>query len=99
MAEYIEREAAVKELDRKYGLLSGYHPQFYTGYQFAKKMMEQEPAADVAPVAHGRWVIVDDGVMIGDGKHMECSVCHTWKKDRIKTDYCPNCGARMDLEV
>lgn len=50
-------------------------------------------------VVHGRWVIVDDGVMIGDGKHMECSVCHTWKKDRIKTDYCPNCGARMDLEV
>lgn len=49
-------------------------------------------------VVHGRWVIVDDGVMIGDGKHMECSVCHTWKKDRIKTDYCPNCGARMDLE-
>ena len=57
-----------------------------------------EKKADVAPVVHGRWVIVDDGVMIGDGKHMECSVCHTWKKDRIKTDYCPNCGARMDLE-
>lgn len=58
-----------------------------------------EKKADVAQVVHGRWVIVDDGVMIGDGKHMECGVCHTWSKDRIKTNYCPNCGARMDLEV
>lgn len=58
-----------------------------------------EKKADVAPVVHGRWVIVDDGVMIGDGKHMECSFCHTWQKDRIKTNYCHNCGARMDLEV
>lgn len=56
-------------------------------------------AAEMAQVVHGRWVIVDDGVMIGDGKHMECGVCHTWSKDRIKTNYCPNCGARMDLEV
>ena len=53
---------------------------------------------DVAPVVHGWWVIVDDGVMIGDGKHMECAVCHTWSKDRIKANYCPNCGARMDGE-
>lgn len=89
MAEYIEREAAKKEILNYFG-------QYGHG---AARVLDRVPAADVAPVVHGRWVIVDDGVMIGDGKHMECSVCHTWNKDRIKTDYCPNCGAKMDLEV
>lgn len=49
------------------------------------------PAADVAPVRHGRWI--DNGIQ---GSMLSgCSVCgftcgaYTFK-------YCPNCGARMD---
>ena len=57
------------------------------------------PAADVAPVVHGRWV-----------KHTKmhgfvyCSACkdvyldEEWLKDG-KWGYCPNCGARMDGEA
>lgn len=99
MAEYIEREAAVKELDRKYGLLSGYHSQFYIGYQFAKKMMEQEPAADVAPVVHGRW----NRPFLSGTKRKNpfcyCTNCAYPVQPKRRTKYCPNCGAKMDLEV
>ena len=47
------------------------------------------PAADVAPVVHGRW-IEEGGVQI-------CSNCgeeHSWEEYRAT--YCEDCGARMD---
>ena len=51
--------------------------------------IDSEPAADVAPVRHGRWIMHDDEF----GLTCECSVCH------IETmgdgNYCPNCGADM----
>lgn len=48
------------------------------------------PAADVAPVVHGRWVNTDylDGHTVG-----ECSECH---KIRIVDNFCAACGAKMD---
>ena len=50
------------------------------------------PAADVAPVVHGRWILVDGG-------QYKCSRCHTVRKTDVAMDhYCPNCGARMDSE-
>ena len=46
------------------------------------------PAADVAPVVHGDWW--------GIGNMVMCTVCH--KETYCTTNYCPNCGARMDGE-
>lgn len=51
------------------------------------------------PVRHGRWVQVicheefDDGFV--DRVKECCSVCHApnWRRT---TNYCPNCGAKMD---
>ncbi len=59
---------------------------------------EQEQE-DVAPVVHGKWLFVDN-----DGYwYNECSVCggRTENHDGSPPDfnYCPNCGAQMDLEV
>ena len=64
------------------------------------------PAADVAPVRHGRWF--DTGVENETGSIYFCSACNKYnnpnKKDvkmrraKEKPDYCPNCGAKMDLE-
>ena len=59
-------------------------------------IIEKQPTADVVEVKHGEWFEVDDGIDIGSGKHLECSICGKWKKDRIKSNYCPNCGAKMD---
>lgn len=103
MDEYIERKALREAFDNADADIVEEYEDGGSDWGFGRQnileVINSVPAADVAPVRHGRWVIVDDGVMIGDGKHMECSKCHTWKKDRIKTGYCPNCGARMDLEV
>ena len=62
------------------------------------------PAADVAPVVHGRGTIAEDdyyGLNI-----VKCSVCHEeWcfeERDDVfdlNYHYCPNCGAKMGKEV
>ena len=55
------------------------------------------PAADVAPVRHGRNINAEWPSLF------ECSVCG-WSDDDTTTgdttvyNYCPNCGAKMDLE-
>lgn len=43
----------------------------------------------------GEWLEIDDGVLIGDGKHLECSECGVWKKDRQRSNFCSHCGAKM----
>ena len=56
------------------------------------------PTLDVAPVLHGRWVLLDECYNEG----VYCSACHkkVYKKcyanQKIKSKFCPNCGARMD---
>ena len=53
-------------------------------------------APDVAEVRHGKWIEVDDGILIYNGNHLECSECRAWKRDWQKSNYCPNCGAEMN---
>ena len=57
------------------------------------------PAADVAPVRHGRWVQVIVHVEFEDGfvDRVEeyCSACHEQNEKRCAY-FCPNCGAKMD---
>ena len=58
------------------------------------------PAADVAPVRHGRWVHTDLASH-WHGKD-ECSECIYHEQDRSDLSsfrYCPNCGAKMDLDA
>lgn len=53
------------------------------------------PAADVTPVRHGRWEIV-----IGSNRkeYMVCTCCRVSQELTGVFTYCPNCGAKMDLE-
>ena len=57
-------------------------------------MIEDMPAADVAPVRHGQWEEASDG----DG--IVCPFCRTdfctIIYDTEYFNYCPNCGAKMD---
>ena len=46
---------------------------------------------EYAKVKHGRWIKCSDVYSDGD---YECSECH--KREWNDTDYCPNCGAKMD---
>ena len=64
-----------------------------------KQCVDGKPAADVAPVRHGRWMTTD-----AYPHHLYCSVCYkTYAKNAkwvneldLPTNYCPNCGALME---
>lgn len=60
-----------------------------------------EEPVDAAPVVHGRWV--DRYCGRYDNPLYECSECkekatYTALYDQVLSDYCPNCGAKMDGE-
>lgn len=59
------------------------------------------PAADVEPVRHGRWnrpYISWFFPLKIRNPYCFCTYCGHPIKPRKATDYCPNCGAKMDLE-
>ena len=58
-----------------------------------KKIIRSAPVADSAPVVHGSWVPFHSQAA-GDIQY--CSACEIGFAARMK--YCPNCGAKMDLE-
>lgn len=59
--------------------------------------LKQEPTVDAVPVVHGDWV---DGRPYVNSRWKVCSVCHqTAPEPHGGYNYCPNCGATMDLEV
>ena len=88
MAEYIERESAIKSL------LNDSPEQVGYSREDAADCIRYMDAADVAPVVHGRW---ENGNPIcpvcgGDKfKDLDADIWCDWKPD-----YCPNCGAKMD---
>ena len=85
MDEYIKRETAVrmvmaaKWVDGSDGAM-------------AMEIVASAPAADVAPVVHGRW-IYDKKV-----QRPYCSVCkgYFYGATNSPMSYCSNCGAKMD---
>ncbi len=67
------------------------------------RLQELIQANDVAPVSHGKWTEVQKENIWGDIIPVfECSLCgkYTFGTKGIteKSNYCPNCGARMDEE-
>ena len=64
----------------------------------AMNAIDEMPAADVAPVRHGRWIEQEQC----EESLYSCSACGTeWvtiegtpKENGM--DYCPHCGAKMD---
>lgn len=84
MVEYIEREKVLSKATPVEGCFS----DMISAYDVIML-----PAADVAPVHHGRWEIV-----IGsNGKeYMVCTCCRVSQDLTGVFTYCPNCGAKMD---
>lgn len=86
MAEYIGRDAAIEAA--KHAWAKGLAPSQY---------IEILPAADVAPVVHGRWMKRRNGGTL-------CSRCGHYTQykgqvlDMSEAIACPWCGAKMDGE-
>ncbi len=84
MAEYIEREAAIRTaveaVDAGLATTSG----------DLAEIRDDIPAADVAPVQHGRWLKNERFKQ----KCRKCSECGF--PSYFEFNHCPNCGAKMD---
>lgn len=98
MTEYIERDKALEEYDA-WIESTGALPKGTSYYYECRGCIEEVPAADVEPVRHGRWVKYA-GKLI-------CSECKKYPPMKDESGgwrtyhewpYCPNCGAKMDLE-
>ena len=88
MTEYIEREK-IKYEQWAVGPLN--EPLLVV----RKRTIDSIPAADVAPVRHGRWLYEPK---FGSTRPYHCSVPSCGASYPGKYLYCPNCGANMDLE-
>ena len=87
--EYISREAALTALQDS---------DLFNTTERQLLAIRELPAADVAEVVHGQWLLDSRWP---SWQHRECSLCKiTFKRTTEVEDqywqYCPNCGARMD---
>ena len=89
MPEYIEREAAIKELMNDAPEQVGY------SREDAADCIRYMDAANVAPVRHGRWISKNPH---GYEWTFVCSNCDyvDGYPFNDRHNYCPNCGAKMD---
>ena len=91
MMRLIDADALIESIEHSKGKNSIYA-------QYVRAYVKGEPTIEAEPVRHGRWII--------DTVHKEeiyvhpvkCSACG---QDSVlefgtMTDYCPNCGAKMD---
>ena len=99
MTEYIEREAFLKDIEERYCLPCKEEGKDHNGCKCRACWVDDmrgdvidAPAADVAPVRHGRWICRNKWKP-SEFKY-ECSICHDGSD--LESKYCQNCGARMD---
>ncbi len=55
------------------------------------------PSADAEEVRHGAWEIV--GRTKSNSAILKCSCCQRVRKGHGKSSYCPDCGAKMDIDL
>ena len=79
---------------------AGGHLRFVNG----KWRDDNGAAIEISRVRHGRWISLTECANEG----VYCSICKkkVWKSDyalcshksrnKLRSDYCPNCGAKMD---
>lgn len=80
MDEYISKQKAERLLHIEYAYA-------------AEQLLDEIPAADVSPVVHGRWNVIE-------GRRLDNAICSNCGR-RFQAYYgaysfCPNCGAKMD---
>ena len=93
MDEYIEREAAKARLRIWITdcVLYGDNDEADC-FRRCIDLIDSIPATDVSTVRHGRWLCADTDTE----QFFLCNRCK--KKEYWESDYCPNCGAKMDGE-
>ena len=95
MAEYIDRDALIADIEKRYCKPCEAECKDYNHVRCracwvddAMGEIENAPAADVKPVVKGRWKSV--GLA-----SLECSECGYADYEKMYHRYCPDCGAFM----
>lgn len=83
--EYIEREMLIEEARNNKAVC-----QSLADIVDIQDIINNVPAANVQPVIHSKWEISSDGY------YPYCKICNVRPENGKMTNYCPNCGARMD---
>ena len=104
IAKYIDREGLIewlkrvplKDLSDGLGLCRIIRED---DFKKAIKTMPKGIIVDVSPVVHGRWLTWEEQFPRSTPKKQNglgvfCDKCHSHADNR--TDYCPNCGAKME---
>lgn len=78
-----------------------YHHSTHVQHLALQEALNKVPTVDAEPVRHGKWVPKYIRICGQDWvSGMKCSECGedalNAEGDEFLTDYCPNCGARMD---
>ena len=105
MDEYIEMKALREAFDNADADVVEEYEDGGSDWGFGRQnileVINSVPTADVAPVRHGRWVdnhCTECGMMpMGDEMWKHCDFDPPSFEKFM--DYCPSCGAKMDLEV
>ena len=89
-----------------------YKEELWDGHEYldedtlltATNILDSQPTIEAEPVKHGRWISLTECSNEG----VYCSKCYkkvykadyAWcvNKNKVRSNYCPNCGAKMDLE-
>lgn len=105
--KYIDREAFLehmKKTDRYFAVKYDIEnfPSVDINRPTKSQFKRMAVQMDYAPVIHGRWDDIPNAYMsvvsktgAYHGNATTCSVCHEVNPNAFKTNYCPNCGARM----
>lgn len=102
MAEYIEREALIKRIANvkmSEVVPNCYEPAIKNAVckqgQAFKKIINDQPTADVVEVRHGVWLDVPYPNNPNWKPRKRCSICGRFVRRKTE-NYCPDCGAKMD---
>ena len=100
MDEYIEREALREAFENSDADVVEEYEDGACDWGFGRKnileVINSVPAADVAPVRHGKWELSKN--YVGYCSCSMCSDCYVEQEwvDRLHWRFCPSCGAMMD---
>lgn len=80
LRKYAERKAAGGHIEIASGVLSA-----------AERIRQCAPTVDSVPAAHGHWEVA---IGYDINRKVMCSECNRMNFE--PSDFCPNCGSRMD---
>lgn len=91
MVEYITKNAAINAVENAPIEL------FQSEWEEIEEAINAAPAADVAPVVHGKWEVIH---VKNHWDKARCSACkRVFESYEWGSNYCPVCGAKIDGDV